>query len=190
LVLTACSPNPSDSSPIGSVSESGAANPDLPASCAPIDLRSPEGQKVDLTGVWAARPPEVGFFLSPNEMTWIHQEGTCVWAAMLDAEFRADPDYAGTLEARGGNLGTFQGQVSADLVVVGDLVAIRIGNPFTPTAVAPIRLKIVFQPNGEFSLREEREREGFGPRCYRLPAGDSFCPDRVILFRVREVPES
>ena len=84
----------------------------------------------------------------------------------------------GTISARGGNLGTFQGLVSDDFVVVGTLTAIRIGTRSVRHFVAPIRLRIGFELRSQISLREDQDPEEFAARCYLLPEGDSFCPDR------------
>ena len=165
----------------------GAISGELPPGCEPIDLRGPDGRPIDLTGAWSTPPDSVGFYPSPNETTWIRQIGDCVWAAIMDAEFRLDPNYIGDFELPAGNLGTFSGRISSDFVIAGDLVSIRHGTPLAPTTFVSIRLLIEFDSNGEIGLREDRDPSDLGPRCYGMTGGDPFCPAQVFLHRVDDL---
>jgi hypothetical protein len=182
VLMTACLATTDE--PTSSVSQGASGSLAAPLGCAEIDLRAPNGDPIDLTGTWAAQPPDVGFFLGPTEMTWIRQEGSCLWAAIMDAEFRADPGFTGRFDDRGGNLGTYQGAIGNDFVVDGELILVRLGNPVTPSVVAPVRLIIGFGPDGQISLTEDRDPAILGPRCYRIADGTSDCPDPVILYPV------
>jgi hypothetical protein len=54
----------------------GSAEPIPPSACAAIDLRSPSGNTVDLTGRWR----------SPGGIYYLRQVGSCVWFVGLSAD--------------------------------------------------------------------------------------------------------
>lgn len=181
--LVGCVATPSPSTPAPSAS-AGSISGELPTGCEPIDLRGPDGRPIDLTGVWSGPPDSVGFYQSPNETTWLRQVGNCVWAAIMDAEFRSDPSYVGDFDLPAGNLGTFSGLITSGFVIEGDLVSIRHGSPMAPTIFVPIRMLIEFDTDGEIVLREDRDPSVLSPRCYGMTGMDPFCPAPVVLHRV------
>jgi hypothetical protein len=188
VVFAGCVAEPQGSPSAGSPASSGGPiSGQLPPECEPIDLRGLDGQRIDLTGVWTGRQPWTGFFASPTEATWIRQVGDCVWAAVMDAEFRSDPDYSGDFVLPGGNLGTIRGRITSDFVIEGDLVSLRHGSPLVPAILAPIKMLIKFEPDGRIRLEEDRDPDVVGLRCFFLP-GQSLCTDPVILYRVDELP--
>jgi hypothetical protein len=187
LLLVGCIASVSPATPPpSSGASSGLGSGELPPGCEPIDLRSPNGQQIDLTGAWTGPQPWVGFFQSPTEMTWIRQLGDCLWGSVMDAEFRSDPNFQGTFEQRGGNLGTMHGRITSDFSIEAQLVSIRHGSPAAPAPVAAIRLVIEFGPDGETRLREDRDPDQFSTRCYEVQ-GDPYCPAPVILHRVEDL---
>lgn len=188
IVLAGCVGEPVGSpSPSTSPTSTRPISGHLPPGCEPIDLRSRDGQPIDLTGAWTGRQSVAGFFQSPTETTFIRQVGDCVWAAIMDAEFRSDPNYVGDFDLPAGNLGTMRGQVTTDFVIEGELVSIRFGSPLPPAVFVQVRLLIEFE-DGRILLREDRI-PGVGPRCYSFPTGgELFCPIPVILYRVDDLP--
>ena len=184
--LVGCTEPSSSSTPAPSAS-AGSISGELPPGCDPIDLRGPDGDPIDLTGAWSSPPDSFGFYQSPNETTWIRQVGDCVWAAIMDAEFRSDPNYVGDFDLPAGNLGTFSGRITADFVIEGNLVSIRHGSPLAPTTFVPIRMLIEFDSHGEVVLREDRNPNDLSPRCYGMPGSDPFCPAVVVLHRVDDL---
>lgn len=184
--LVGCASSSTPSTPLPSAS-AGPISGELPPGCEPIDLRGPDGRPIDLTGAWSAAPESVGFYQSPNETTWIRQVGTCAWAAIMDAEFRSDPNYVGDFYLPAGNLGTFSGRITDEFVIEGDLVSIRHGSPLAPTIFVPLRMLIEFGPGGEILLREDRDPSVVSPRCYGTAASDPYCPAPVVLLRVDDL---
>ncbi|MGH2489734.1 MAG: hypothetical protein ACRDFR_08990, partial [Candidatus Limnocylindria bacterium] len=91
------------------------------------------------------------------------------------------------IEQRAGNLGVFEGRLSADFTISGELVALRLGNPYSPGLVAPLQLEVAFGIDNEILIREDRDPANVGPRCYRLSDGP-WCPDPVVLYRVEDPP--
>jgi hypothetical protein len=187
LLIVGCTASGAPATPSPSPGASAALSGDeLPPGCEPIDLRGPDGQPIDLTGAWSGRQPWVGFFQSSTETTWIRQMGDCVWGAVMDAEFRSDPNFQGDFAQRGGNLGSLTGQITGDFEIDAQLVSIRHGSPAAPAPFAAIRLLIEFGPDGETILREDRDPDQLGPRCYQV-LGDPYCPAAVILHRVEDI---
>ena len=186
LVLVGCAAPSPPSTPLPSASVASISG-ELPPGCEPIDLRGPDGQPIDLSGAWSGPPDSVGFYQSPNETTWIKQVGDCVWAAIMDAEFRSDPNYVGDFDLPAGNLGIFSGQITGDFVIEGDLVSIRHGSPLAPTTFVPIRMLLEFDADGEITLREDRDPSVQSPRCYGMPGNDPYCPAPVLLHPVDDL---
>lgn len=184
--LVGCVATPSPGSPVPSAS-AGSISGELPPGCEPIDLRGPDGRPIDLSGAWSGAPESVGFYQSPNETSWIRQVGDCVWAAIMDAEFRSDPNFVGDFDLPAGNLGTFSGKITSDFVIEGDLVSIRHGSPMAPTTFVPLRMLIDFGPGGEVVLREDRDPSVLNPRCYGMTGSDPYCPVPVVLHRVNDL---
>jgi hypothetical protein len=187
MAFAGCVAGPQGSPSAGSPASSGGPiSGHLAPGCEPSNLLGPDGQPIDLTGAWTGRQ-SVGFFQSPTETTFIRQVGDCVWAAIMDEEFRSDPNYVGDFAMPYGNLGTMRGQVTSDFVIEGELVSIRFGSPLAPAVFVQVRLLIDFDKDGRILLREDRT-PGAGSRCYSFPGGEPFCPLPVILYRVDDLP--
>ena len=77
LLLVSCSPPAASPSPssAGTSAEPSAAVSGFPSTCHDLDLRSPNGDEVDLSGTW----------LGNEDAYWLFtQVGDCVWATALD----------------------------------------------------------------------------------------------------------
>jgi hypothetical protein len=184
--VVGCVATPGLTTPVPS-SSAGSISGELPPGCEPIDLRGPDGRPIDLNGAWSGPADSVGFYQSPNETTWIRQVGDCLWAAVMDAEFRSDPDFVGDFDLPAGNLGTFSGRITGDFAIEGELVSIRHGSPMAPTIFVPIRMLIEFDGDGGIVLREDRDPGVVSPRCYGMTGMDPFCPVPVLLHRVDDL---
>ena len=72
LCLVGCNPSPGTStSPVPSVSASAAA-----VACPPIDLRTPAGDRIDLTGTWLTEKEGIR-----GGIYYFRQVGSCIWFA-------------------------------------------------------------------------------------------------------------
>jgi hypothetical protein len=176
LLAVGCTPEAS-TSPAGSAAESPSGNPSPVAGsddCPAITILGPDGAAVDLTGEWGGGE----WFPSPGsgERTYMLQRGACVWASIMDTEFRADP------QPEASQLGLFYGTLGSDMVVDGTLVVIyRWNDPFTYGNQAPgplpMRLRLDFSGDG-LRLLEDRQPGVQGPRC---PNRDMWCPAPTVL---------
>lgn len=181
LVVMALLAGCSASFPAGSVpsrspsADAGAGS--LPAGCVPIDLRDPQGMRLDLTGEWVGDNWFAGG--SVGERTFVLQLGDCVWISISDARYRSDPMQGSSI------LGVMNGHLSTDFAVTGDLVTILrdapIGGFADQQTFAAVRLVIEFDADGHTLLHEDREIQVQGPRCTHPP---SACPDPVTLSRL------
>ena len=95
--LSACSSS-STSSPSLAANPSGSEGPPPPAACASIDLRTPTGEGLQLTGLW--RSPDGGTY-------YLRQAGSCVWFVGLSGDTGA-PGRTGTSEWTNAFFGTLQ----------------------------------------------------------------------------------
>lgn len=101
VLLVGCT---ATSSPAGSDSSIGSSPLGSPAStsCGPIELRTPGGSRVDLTGTWRGR----------GAVHYVRQLGTCVWWIAL-SDIPGEP--AGSAFSI-----SFRGQVRQDFTLVGE----------------------------------------------------------------------
>jgi hypothetical protein len=183
VVLAACAPSltetpsPSLSAPASVVG--GASG--LPTGCAPIELVSPDGQRVDLTGEWTGTAWFSG--RSSGERTFLLQLGDCVWITVTDARFHAAPAAGSSV------LAVLAGRITSDFSVSGELVTLLRDEPvggFSDQQVsARVHLVVEFEPDGTIVLSEDREPGAAGPRCTEFP---SACPQPVTLHRVDDRP--
>jgi hypothetical protein len=113
-----------------------------PSACPAIDLRSPSGEPIDLSGTWR------GSNEGPN--WYVFQTGTCVWIA---GSFYA-PDVSPT----GGPLGyttvVFDGQLGSDFIITGRWAEARRArsNPGT-NRWGSVTFEVGFGESGEAELR-------------------------------------
>lgn len=85
------------------------------ADCPPIDLRSPAGNPVNLTGTWYGSDPTVVYYLT--------QKGSCLWWAGGFATSETSPNFA--FGGLGGYTSVFTGNIKADFTVEGTWVTVR-----------------------------------------------------------------
>lgn len=130
LFLAACTASASETEP---ADPSAAASIPTGASCAPIDLRLPSGERLDLTGTWRG-----------NELVHhVRQIGDCVWwIAYSDKPGQA----LGALYTI-----TFLGHLRSDYTLAGDWAGIvHLDDPgpyFGPSATeGSVEFEIVFDP--------------------------------------------
>lgn len=103
--------------------------------CPDIDLRSPSGERIDLTGTWETEREgnRAGIY-------FVRQIGECVWFA------GGLPRPGGT--TAGGPLGfvtvVFQGRAGADFLITGSWVDVRYEGVGTPGSGGNITLQIEF----------------------------------------------
>lgn len=105
LVLAACT---GGSTPIPSASPGPAASTPVAAgaACAPIDLRSPSGARVDLTGTWRGG----------QNVVYVRQVGGCVWWISLS-------DFPGQ-ELGAQVMVMFRGDLSSDFTLQGEWMSV------------------------------------------------------------------
>jgi hypothetical protein len=180
LLLAGCSTDsPTTSTP---TSASGSPPPAGVEACGPVDLRSPNGETVDLNGEWGVGE----WFSTPGtgERTFIQQVGDCVWIAISDDQFRANPEPNASL------LAVYEGQVHPDFSVTGNLVTLlRWVDPFTYGAQSvktDVRLRIEFDSDGHAILVEDRVQGVPGPRC---PNPEFWCPAPTVLEKLAALPQ-
>ena len=142
----------------------------LPPGCEPIDLRSPAGEAVDLTGIWIQDDEE-----SRQPSTWwIRTEGDCIWGTGIFDDYTEDPLFAHPMSVQG-----MQGRVGNGFVIDSTIVLLYPHPSFgVPQNVAEVQLLIEFDPAGEITLREDRVPGVQGPRC---PEPLFLCPAPLLL---------
>jgi hypothetical protein len=144
-------PGPSSSSPASPGAP--AAEPSAPAAaaCAPVDLRLPSGEQLDLTGTWQGA----------RSVTFVRQVGSCVsWISLSD-----NPNQ----ELGAWTMATFRGEIGSDFTLSGAWMwivrPIALGGPLEGSVAFEIDLPTV---NGEESLvlrstTAASQAEGGGP---------------------------
>lgn len=131
-VLVACTALP----PAAAPDASGLASPTVDeanlSNCSPIELRTPSGSRVDLTGTWHGR----------GAVHYVRQLGDCVWWIALS-------DIPGEAEGSAYSI-SFHGQLHQDFTVVGDWAfVVKPSRPDAPPiAVERVILTIDFDATG------------------------------------------
>lgn len=172
LVVWGCTPATSQSP---SVQESAIASEEvagLPPGCQPIELRDPNGERIELDGTWT----EVGTEGEPTTW-WIRTLGDCVWGAGHVEHIRPEGDFG----ARPDHVQSLSGRIGSDFVISGEILWLAPFEPFTPGSLpryAALRMLIDFDDAGEIVLREDREPGVVGPHCLD-PV--QFCPPPLVL---------
>lgn len=127
------------------------------AECPEIDLRSPTGERIDLSGIWEEHISED----QPPRMWWIRQIGTCMWAATMSTDFPESP-------IQGYDLQVLRGVVDASFVIRAEVTEVA---PMTNPEInvwplsARVRFLIDFDDAGQIVIREDRAAGVEGPRC-------------------------
>lgn len=168
LLVAGCTASP-EPTPIAMPTENPApAAGNLPPGCGQIDLRTPDGEGVNLDGTWFQEDATN----NAPATWWVRQLGDCVWAAGIISDFPAE------LHPLETDLQVFRGHMSADFVIEGEILALG-STRFATNPFAPIRLFIEFDENSQITLREDREYGVEGPRC----PGLGNCLNPMVLRR-------
>ncbi len=174
--LTACASAPASPSASPSHAEPVASfNPGrgLPPGCETIDLRSPSGERIDLTGEWAGG----GALAYSVERAWLNQIGDCVYGSVLGGAFVRDGD----VEARLTNL---SGRIGSDFRIEFEVVMVFQDTQFAFGEYSGIVMVIEWDAEGRIQLREDREPGDVASRCVSQVA----CPNPVIWYRLDDSP--
>lgn len=170
LLAAACTPLPAPPTSVLPTESPATAVGNLPTGCEPIDLRSPAGVVVDLSGIWfqdeegSARPAK----------WWIRAFGDCIWGSGTYDDYTEDE-----FLARAESVQVLQGRVGNDFVIDSTIVLLGPHPSFAVLQyVAEVRLLIEFDPAGEVTLREDRIPGVLGPRC---PDPVGYCPAPLLL---------
>lgn len=152
----------------------------LPPKCAPIDLRSPDGEVVDLTGVWAGSSRIAG----RAETAQLLQMGDCVYASVRGE----NSIYSATgVETKAEIVTILVGHLRPDFAVAFEVLV--VSQPVWNTIAEYSAMVMVVEwddTTGQIRLREDREPGTMAQRC--IGHGDplGFCLVPVIWYRVAE----
>jgi hypothetical protein len=180
VVLTACASapvapatSPSHAEPLPSVNPA----PGLPPGCETIDLRSPTGERIDLTGPWAGS----GELANTIERAWLNQIGDCVYGSVLGGAFVRDAE--SLVEA---SLTNLSGRVGSDFTIEFDVVMVFQDARFAFNEYSAMAMVIEWDSDGRIRLREDREPGDAAGRCAANP--QFYCPNPVIWYRTDDAP--
>lgn len=167
-LLAACTPTIPAAPPGPSALASATGDEGIASTCSPIELRTPSGSRVDLTGTWRGR----------GAVHHIRQSGSCVWWIALSDIPGLPPGSAYSI--------TFHGQVRPAFTLVGEWAfVVRPIMPGTPpSGMQPITLSIDVAASGgeeEIVLRGP----GGGPDTGG-PVVDFY--DAITMERVGPLP--
>ncbi|MGH2484186.1 MAG: hypothetical protein ACRDE9_06995 [Candidatus Limnocylindria bacterium] len=174
-LVTACAPAPSapgaSPSPAEPVPSVNAAR-GLPPGCETIDLRSPTGERVDLTGEWTGSST---LFNEATEVTLMNELGGCVYGSVTGV----DPDGSETIS-------NLSGHLSSDFTIEFDIVIVYQQTTFLLFGeYSSMVMLIEWDDQGRIRLREDREPGELAGRC----TDSRFqCPLPVIWYRVDDAP--
>ena len=176
VLLAACT---SATSPSPSTAEPSASEPvhlGLPPGCQPIDLRAPNGERVDLTGEWAGTGRiNLGYV----ERIWLNHKGDCVYGSVLG-------DFVLTEPVPFEIITNLSGQIGSDFDIAFDVVVVSHDED-EMVEYSTMVILIEWDDDGRIRLREDRAPGEPPDRCPR----DAFaCPDPVIWYRVDDAPPS
>jgi hypothetical protein len=170
-VVFGCTSSPAPSASALPSESSGTVQGTLPEDCDQIDLRSPTGERVDLTGVWEGD----GALVDSDETFWLVQVGDCVYGSAMNPRFLAQ---AGDGSWTVANL---QGHLTSDFRLAATAV-ILIAHPPYMAVASDLTFLVDWDDEGRIQLHEDREAGEVAARCRPLPLGN--CPAPLILERV------
>lgn len=153
----------------------------LPPACAPIDLRSPDGGVVDLTGVWAGSSRIAGI----AETAQLLQMGDCVYASVRGEN--SIYSIAG-IETRAEILTILVGHLRPDFAVEFEVLVVSqpVWNGIAEYS-SMVMLVDWDDATGQILLREDREPGTMAQRCL---VDREFCTVPVVWYRIAEAPSS
>jgi hypothetical protein len=150
----------------------------LPPGCETIDLRSPSGERIDLTGEWA---DSGGGLADTFERSWLNQIGDCVYGSVLGGAFVRDGDVEASLT-------NLSGSVGSDFRIEFEVVMVFQDTQFAFGEYSIMPMVIEWDADGRMRLREDREPGDAAGRCIYVP--QLTCPSPVIWYRVDDGPPS
>jgi hypothetical protein len=150
---------------------------DFRPGCETIDLRSPTGERIDLTGEWAGS----GELANTIERAWLNQIGDCVYGSVLGGAFVRDAEFEASLT-------NLSGRVGSDFTIDFEVVMVFQDARFAFGEFSDMALAIEWDADGRMQLREDREPGGVAGRCIHSPHFP--CPNPVIWYRVDDTPGS
>ena len=128
----------------------------LPPECETIDLRTPAGERIDLTGEWADSGGELaGMF----ERTWLNQIGDCVYGSVLGGAFVRDAEL---VEA---SLTNLSGRIGSDFRIEFEVVMVFQDTLFAFGEYSAMAMVIEWDDDGRIRLREDRDPRETASRC-------------------------
>lgn len=136
VACTTSTASPSESVPESTAPTMGAAE------CSPIDLRTQDGNRIDLTGIWR----------SFGATHYVRQDGNCVWWVAIED----DPD----LEQVSQLVVVFRGELSSDFTLSGEWMSVMRPALISGSLHGPITFEIGLEDPEAVVLRSTAP---FGP---------------------------
>jgi hypothetical protein len=166
VALAACSGSASLEPSGSAASSSRGLTGQFPAGCEPIDLRGPDGERLDLSGTWAGMGATA--LAVETETAYLNQIGDCV-RGVVDG---VDSDGYRTIANLAGQLGT-------DFFMDTEVVFVLQEGVFPYGEYSTMVVAIEWDDDGELRLRELREGGSAG-RCVTRTLE---CPLPFIWYR-------
>jgi hypothetical protein len=166
--LGSCQGSSPTSTPMPNASAGASASP---AECPTIDIRTPQGTRIDLTGTWTTGTPLAG-----NEVIYdLRQYGECLWGQAYSGFEGQEPGEAFDI--------LIVGIVRPDFIAEVDLLELRLGDPieYPPFSRASATLSLQFESTADgeslvleiIELRARRIVEGVPSGFLFLRTGPS-----------------
>jgi hypothetical protein len=172
LVIAGCtqaSGAPSAASQPASAPSSVPPAGNLPPGCEPIELRAPDGTRVDLGGTWIDQSrTDTG-----QTTWWIRTQGNCLFGVGTVADVPEEG-----FSANPGTVLHYSGTIQPDFTIEGPMVHLGPVDALEWPINEDVRFLIVFTDDGGIELHEDREPGVVtgGPRCVQ-----AFCFPPLVL---------
>jgi hypothetical protein len=175
LLIAGCaqaSPQPSAASLPASPPESTAPGGNLPPNCEPVELRGPDGTRVDLGGTWIDQSrTDAG-----QTTWWIRTLGNCLYGVGSVADVPEEG-----MSANHGTVLHYTGTIQPDFTIDGPMLHLGPVDALEVAVSEDVRFLIVLPDDGGIELHEDREMGVVtgGPRCVE----QAFCFPPLVLVR-------
>jgi len=175
-LATACAAVPSPSPSAAEPSASAPVQAGFPAGCAPVELVSRTGERVDLTGEWAGS----GILtITEDEVARLNEVGGCVYGSVTGLDGNGE-------EAVTNLSGRVRPEFTIELeVVIIRAAAFAFGEGYGFAEYSPMVMLIEWDDDGRLRLREDRDPGSRADRCVQPTIG---CPSPVIWYRLDDAP--
>jgi hypothetical protein len=167
VLLAACTASPSLEPSAPAASSSAGPVGQFPAGCAPIDLRGPNGDRVDLTGTWTG--PGTTSLASETETAYLNQIGDCVRGVVVGEDSDGSRSIANLV-----------GDLRPDFFMDTEVVFVLQESVFAYGEYSTVLVAIEWDDDEQLRLREVREVEGTAGRCV---VRELACPLPFIWYR-------